>query len=89
MGIKLNNMTDWTPFGVPTNQTVTQNVSTFAIGQNLSASSFPETLNSNMLSFTTETVNDTTLFSANSLGFAQIIYNTTQGVQTPVNQTVQ
>jgi len=42
-----------------------------------------------MLSFTTETVNDTTLFSANSLGFAQIIYNTAQGVSTPVNQTVQ
>jgi hypothetical protein len=41
-----------------------------------------------MLSFTTQTVADTTLFTANSMGFGQIIYNTTQGVQMPTNQTV-
>jgi hypothetical protein len=28
-------MTDWTPFGVPTNQSVTQNASYFSIGENL------------------------------------------------------
>jgi hypothetical protein len=34
--MKLNNMTDWTAFGVPTDVAVTQNASYFSVGENLS-----------------------------------------------------
>jgi hypothetical protein len=38
--MKLNNMTDWTAFGVPTDQVFTQNSSYFSIGENLVFSEF-------------------------------------------------
>lgn len=38
LGLKLNNMTDWTAFGVPADVPVSQNSSYFSIGENLSFS---------------------------------------------------
>ena len=89
LGIKLNNMSDWTAFGVDPNQVISQNTSMFSVGSNLT---FSESVNptQSMLNINTTLVGVKNTFAVSKLGFGQIIYNSTlAGSQTPMNATIQ
>lgn len=68
MGIKLNNMSDWTAFGVPADQVIGQNTSMFSIGSNLT---FSESVNptQSMLNINTTLVGVSETFAVSNFGF--------------------
>jgi hypothetical protein len=61
LGIKLNNMSDWTAFGVPTDQILTQSASMLSIGENILSS---DILTIGTLNFNTTLVGVKTTFAA-------------------------
>jgi hypothetical protein len=65
-------MSDWTAFGVPTGQIITQSASMFSIGENIVSSGI---LTLGTLNFNTTLVGVKTTFAVSNFGFGQIVYN--------------
>lgn len=66
LGIKLNNMSDWTGFGVPKDQIITQSTSMLSIGSNIVSSGI---LTLGTLNFNTTLVGVKNTFAASNFGF--------------------
>jgi hypothetical protein len=76
-------MTDWTAFGVPSNVSVSQNTSFFAIGENLS---FSESFYNNpqhMINITA--ASGVRTFSMQNLSFGLVTYPSVAGLLSPKN----
>lgn len=86
--LKLNNMTDWTAFGVPTDQVFTQNSSYFVIGENIQ---FAEYVNINtMISINATAYSSNNVsYTLSNFGFGLVNYPSIAGLLVPVSQYIE